>query len=62
MTITGRFPVLERAAAKIASRLGVRCAEMHALESSEIASRLKIKYRELANLDLFNGHRPTTIH
>jgi hypothetical protein len=59
MTITGRFPVLERAEAKMCSRLGVRRAEMHALETSENARRVITKCRELATL--FNWHRPATI-
>ena len=41
MTITGRLPVLARAEAKICSRLGVRRAEMHALETNENAIRMK---------------------
>ena len=43
------------------SRLGVRRAEMHALETSESAMRVISKCREFATRDLFNGHRPTTI-
>lgn len=61
MTMTGRFPVLNRAEAKICSRLGVRRAEMQALETSESASRVSIKRREFANRDLLNWHRPATI-
>ena len=59
MTITGRFPVLARADAKICSRLGVRRAEMHALETSERARRVISKCRKSG--DLFNWHRPPTI-
>jgi hypothetical protein len=62
MTITGRFPVLDRAAAKICSRLGLRRAEMHALETSDSARRVSTKCRELANRGLFNWHRPATIN
>lgn len=61
MTITGRFPARERAEAKIRSRLGVRRAEMQALETRERAIRVKTKCRELAVRGLFNWHRPTTI-
>src|ERR1041385_1045066 len=61
MTITGRFPVLVRAAAKMASRLGVWRAEIHALVTRDVAMRIKIKRRECATADLFNGHRPATI-
>ena len=61
ITITGRFPVRTRAVAKICSRLGVRRAEIHALETSETAIRTKIKLRECATAGLFNGHRPATI-
>ena len=42
------------------SRLGVRRAEIHALETSETTIRVGIKYRERAG-DLFNGHRPAAI-
>jgi hypothetical protein len=45
MTITGRFPVRVRAVAKICSRLGVRRAEIHALETREAAIRIKINRR-----------------
>src|SRR6185503_2616681 len=61
MTITGRFPVRARAVAKMCSRLGVRRAEIHALETREAAIRIKIKRRECATDVLFNGHRPATI-
>src|SRR3954466_11526004 len=61
MTITGRFPVLERAVAKMCSRLGVRRAEIHALETREAAIRIMYKRRECATADLFNGYRPATI-
>src|SRR6185369_16652269 len=61
ITITGRFPVRARAAAKMCSRLGVRRAEMHALETRETEIRMKTKRREYATADLFNGHRPATI-
>src|SRR5215216_611374 len=57
MTITGRFPDLARADAKMCSRLGVRRAEVHALDTSESTIRVKSKCRER----LVNGHRPTTI-
>lgn len=50
----------KRADAKMCSRLGVRLAEMQALEISENARRVITK-REFATCDLFNGHRPTTI-
>ena len=43
------------------SRLGVRRAEIHALETSERMIRLKSICRERATGNLFNGHRPTTI-
>jgi hypothetical protein len=43
------------------SRLGVRRAEMHALETSESAIRQNSKCREFAAPELFNGHRPATI-
>ncbi len=42
------------------SRLGVRRAEIHALEINETTIRVEIKYLERAS-DLFNGHRPATI-
>src|ERR1044071_9788179 len=61
MTITGRFPVLERAVAKMCSRFGVRRAEIHALETRDVAIRIKTKRRECATADLLNGHRPATI-
>src|SRR5215213_3980917 len=61
ITITGRFPVRLRAVAKMCSRLGVRRAEMHALETREAAIKIKIKRREYGTADLFNGHRPATI-
>jgi hypothetical protein len=60
ITITGRLPVLVLAVAKMFSRLGVRRAEIHPLETTETTIRVKIKYRERAS-DLFNGHRPATI-
>ena len=60
MTITGRLPVLALAVAKMFSRLGVRRAEIHAVETRETTIRVEIKYRERAG-DLFNGHRPATI-
>ena len=59
MTITGRFPVLARADAKMCSRFGVRRAEMHALETSERARRVINKCRKFGGL--FNWHRPPTI-
>jgi hypothetical protein len=43
------------------SRLGVRFAEMHALETSESARRAIIERWEFATRGLFNRHRPTTI-
>ena len=61
MTITGRFPVLARADAKMCSRLGVRRADIHALETSENARRATTNCRGFATRDLFNWHRPTTI-
>src|SRR6185369_12821670 len=54
ITITGRFPALARAAAKMCSRLGVRRAEMQALEMRETGIRIKTKRRECATADLFN--------
>ena len=60
ITITGRLPVLALAVAKMFSRLGVRRAEIHALETSETMIRVEIKYRERTS-DLFNGHRPAAI-
>ena len=62
MTITGRFPLLDRAAVKICWRLGVRRAEMHELETSERAMRMSKRWRECARVELFNGHRPATIY
>src|SRR5215213_2313085 len=61
MTTTGRFPVLDFAAAKICSRLGVRRAEIHPLETSDRAIKVSSKRRELAIRGLVNGHRPTAI-
>src|SRR5215203_1254657 len=61
MTMTGRFPLRARAAAKMCSRFGVRRAEMHALETRESAIRLSSNCFERASGRLFNGHRPTTI-
>src|ERR1041385_5428519 len=61
MTITGRFPVRARAVAKMCSRLGVRRAEIHALETSETVIRINSSWRDLGTDRLFNGHRPTTI-
>ena len=61
ITITGRLPVLALAVAKMFSRFGVRRAEMHALETSDNEMRPINKYRERANEDLFNGHRPAAI-
>ena len=61
MTMTGRFPVRERAEAKICSRLGVRRAEIHALETSDSAIRLSSKCRGLAIRGLLNWHRPAAI-
>src|SRR5215213_3724720 len=61
ITITGLFPVLARALAKMCSRLGVRRAEIHALEMTETAIRTTTKRRECATAGLFNGHRPATI-
>src|SRR6185369_3390568 len=61
ITITGRFPVLARAVAKMCSRLGVRRAEMQPLETSETAIKTKIRWREQPTAGLFNGHRPATI-
>lgn len=43
------------------SRLGVRFAEIHALETSESARSVITKRREFATRGLFNRHRPTTI-
>src|ERR1041385_8897620 len=62
MTITGRFPVLALAEAKMCSRLGVRRAEIHALETMESAIRSKSNCRERATGHLVNWHRPTTIN
>src|SRR6185369_744943 len=62
MTITGRFPVRARAEAKMCSRLGVRRAEIHALETRESAIRTKNKCRERSIGGLVNWHRPTTIN
>src|SRR5262245_36600213 len=61
-TITGRFPVLARAEAKMCSRLGVRRAEIHALETSETVIRTKRRYRERSTEGLLNWHRPTAIN
>lgn len=61
MTMTGRFPVLCLADAKMCSRLGVRRAEMQAEETSDSAIRLKSKERERKLSGLVNRHRPTTI-
>src|SRR5215510_11640294 len=44
ITITGRLPVLDLAVAKICSRLGVRRAEIQALETKETTIRMEIKY------------------
>jgi hypothetical protein len=52
--------VRKRAEAKMCSRLGVRRAEIQALEISESARRAITK-REFATLGLFNWHRPPTI-
>src|ERR1700752_4515692 len=62
MTITGRFPVLAPAEAKMCSRLGVRRAEIHALETSESAIRTKRIRRDRSTGALVNWHRPTTIN
>jgi len=62
MTITGRFPVRARAEAKMCSRLGVRRAEIHALETSESAIRIKRKCRARSTGGLVNWYRPTTIN
>ena len=43
------------------SRLGVRRAEMQALETSDNAMKVSSKWRELATRGLFNWHRPATI-
>lgn len=59
--MTGRFPVRNLADAKMCSRLGVRRAVMHPLESSESVIKLKTRYRERGNGDLLNGHRPAAI-
>jgi hypothetical protein len=61
MTMTGRFPVRERAVAKICWRLGVRRAEIHALETRDSAIRLRSKCREFAIRGLLNWHRPAAI-
>src|SRR5690348_3488067 len=61
ITITGRLPVRALAVVKICARLGVRRAEMHALETSETTIRVEIKYCLRAIGDLINGHRPATI-
>jgi hypothetical protein len=60
--MTGRFPVLDRAAAKMCSRFGVRLGEVHALETSDSAMRLMTSRRECLIGDLFNWHRPATIY
>jgi hypothetical protein len=43
ITITGRLPLLDRAAAKMFSRLGVRRAEIHAFETTETIIRVEIR-------------------
>jgi len=54
------LPLLALAVAKMFSRLGVRRAEIHALEISETTIRVESKYCLRAS-DLFNGNRPATI-
>ena len=61
MTTTGRFPVFARAAAKMCSRLGVRFAEIQALETSESAMRERSRLRVCPLGGLFNWHRPAAI-
>ena len=62
MTITGRFPVLARAEAKMCSRFGIRRAEIHPLETNESAIRTKSRCLEPSIGGLVNWHRPTTIN
>ena len=53
MTMTGRFPVLARASAKIRSRFGVRLAEMHPDEIKEeeiIEARRRVVVRRISCL------------